>query len=144
MKRSDLATRRLLLALSWLLIACNGDDSAASACLAELELECETEYEPTFENFHKFEIKQTCGTGGSLCHGPSGNKGNLTLDVDDADGAYDALVSGGLVIPGDPECSVLIQRLESEDRSFVMPQGRQLSDEERCSIRKWVANGAER
>jgi len=140
MKRSDLA--RVLSVLSLALIACNGDDSGGSACLPQLELECVSSYDPTFDNFYAFEISQTCGANGSLCHAPAGNKGNLTLG--DPDDAYDALVGGGLVVPGDPECSVLIQRLESDDPNFVMPQGRRLSAEERCAIRQWVANGAER
>lgn len=142
---TDLMSRRLCFAAVLLvqLAACNGDDGSASAsCLPELELDCERAYDPTFEEFYAREIEQTCGANGSSCHGPTGNKGNLTLgDIDDA---HDALIESGLVIPGDPECSPLIQRLESRDVNFVMPQGQRLEEEHLCAIRQWVANGAER
>jgi hypothetical protein len=134
------------------LLACNGDSdggagmSGAATCLPPLDLECDHTYGPTFDQFFERRIEDTCGSGGSLCHGPSGNKGNLTLDPDDPDAAYNALLDPdhGLVIPGDPECSMLIKRLESEDPDFVMPVRQPLMPGELCAIRKWVANGAER
>jgi hypothetical protein len=143
---TDLVSRRVYLAAVLLvqLAACKGDDGdgSANACLPELDLDCERAYDPTFEEFYEREIEPTCGANGSFCHAPSGNKGNLTLgDIDDA---YDALIESGLVIPGDPECSVLIQRLESRDVNFVMPQGQRLDEKHLCAIRQWVANGAER
>jgi hypothetical protein len=132
--------------------ACTADDSdggagmSGGACLAPLDLECTPAYEPTFDQIYDRRIRGTCATGGGNCHGAEGNKGGLTMA--DADGAYNALLGVGLgharVIAGDPECSVLIKRLESDDLSFVMPLGRPLSAGERCTIRQWVANGAER
>jgi hypothetical protein len=134
------------------LLACNGDSdggagmSGAGACLPPLDLECTPSYGPTFDEFFSRRIEQTCGAGGVSCHGPTGNKGNLILDPDDPDAAYDALLDPdhGLVIPGDPECSLMIKRIESEDPDFVMPVRQPLMPGERCAIRQWVANGAER
>src|SRR5688500_18074010 len=95
------------------LLACNGDSdggagmSGASGCLPPLDLECSPSYSPTFDQIFSRRIEQTCGAGGVSCHGPTGNKGNLTLDPDDPDAAYRVLLDEdhGLVIPGDPECS---------------------------------------
>jgi hypothetical protein len=147
-------TNKLACAVSILsmLLACNGSSEGAagmsggSACLPPLDLECTPSYGATFDQFFSRHIEGTCGAGGSFCHGPDGNKGGLTLDPRDPDAAYTALLdpAHGLVIPGDPECSTLIKRLESDDLDFVMPVRTPLMPGELCAIRKWVANGAER
>jgi len=134
------------------LLACDGSSQGgagmggADACLEPLDLECTPSYSPTYDQIFTRRIVPTCGAGGTSCHGPSGNKGNLTLDPNDPDAAYSALLEAdhGLVVPGDPECSVMIQRLESDDLDFVMPVRQPLMPGELCSIRKWVANGAQR
>jgi len=129
--------------------ACADDGSSMNggACLAELELDCTPTYPPTFDEIYARRLQRTCAANGGLCHGPEGAQGGLGFA--DADAAYQALLGDRaghpLVIPGDPECSVLIQRLESEDPNFVMPsRGPRLSAGQRCAIRQWVANGAER
>jgi len=145
-----------LLALVLLAAACDGDDAGSDGghdggrgrCLDPLPLDCEPTYPPTFQAFYEKRIVRTCGaagTGGS-CHGPEGQKGGLVLSS--ADQAYDSLL-GELdgrprVIPGDPECSILEQRLESEDPDFLMPVGMPLTEGERCAVRQWIADGAER
>ena len=132
--------------------ACKGDDADGGAgmsgaeCLAPLDLDCDEAYSPTFDTIYDRRLHDTCATGGANCHGSSGNQGGLSMA--DADSAYQALVGGNggraRVIPGDPECSLLIRRLESTDPNFLMPRGGRLAPGERCTIRKWVANGAER
>jgi hypothetical protein len=66
----------------------------------------------------------------------------------DADAAYARLLNDDvpdpLVISGDPECSLLMKRLESDDLDFVMPARNPLDDDELCAIRHWIANGAQR
>jgi hypothetical protein len=66
----------------------------------------------------------------------------------DADAAYDRLlnddVDDPLVVSSDPECSLLMKRLESKDLDFVMPARSPLDEMELCAIRQWIANGAER
>lgn len=133
-----------------LLGAC-GDDggpgtagTGGDACLPALDLECLPSYPPTFDQIYERRIEPTCSV--APCHASGSNAGNLTLG--DADASYQTLLEqrsgAALVIPGDPECSVLIQRLESDDLDFVMPSRSPLSEGERCAIRQWVANGAER
>jgi Planctomycete cytochrome C len=144
----------ILLALGLLGGACNDDDANGDGrdagranCLPALSLDCEPTYPATFEAFFEHRIARTCGAAstGMSCHGPDGNQGGLVLS--DMDESYDALLGGidgkPRVIPGDPECSILMQRLESEDPEFVMPVGMRLSEGERCAVRQWIAAGAE-
>ncbi len=80
------------------------------------------------------------------CHGPdeAERKGNLRLDlredtVRDRDGY-------AVVVPGDPESSELIFRIESDDPIDQMPppeSGHELSAEEKDILRRWIASGAE-
>ncbi|MEW4569491.1 PSD1 and planctomycete cytochrome C domain-containing protein [Tautonia sp. JC769] len=78
------------------------------------------------------------------CHGPDseGRKADLRLDRFDAAtadrGGYAALV------PGDPESSELVYRIESDDALDVMPppgSHKSLSDDQQAVIRAWVASG---
>jgi hypothetical protein len=143
----------MLIALS-VACACNGDDAPADGdggrerCLDPLPLDCAPTYPPTFDAFYDNRIARTCGAAGTgtSCHGPEGEQGGLVLSG--ADPAYEHLLGQidgrPRVVPGDPECSPLVQRLESEDPDFVMPVGGRLSDGERCAVRQWIAAGAER
>lgn len=116
-----------------------------TACLDPLELDCSLTFAPTFESIFENRIQSTCGAAGNSCHGSEGQQGGLVLD--DIDVAYDSLLEGSdppKVIPGDPECSPLMARLESDDPGFVMPVGAKLPEGERCAIRNWIAMGAEK
>lgn len=127
-----------------------GDDSgpvpseAGVGCLDPLPDDCEPAFAPTFAAIYRNQISQKCG--GSVCHGGDGAQAGLVLEGQDA--AYDHLLGEAdgraRVIPGDPECSVLMQRLESDDPAFQMPQGDPLSERELCAIRTWIRNGAMR
>jgi hypothetical protein len=142
-------TRLLSLIAVFSLFACSSKDEptpAEPACLDELELECAVTYEPTFEAIFENRIQGTCGGGGRSCHSSSGAHAGLVMD--EIDLAYDGLLgldgSKARVLPGDPECSLMVRRLESNDEDFQMPPGDKLSEGERCAIRQWIANGAAR
>jgi hypothetical protein len=148
-------SRQVVLLVLMLLAAACGDDAADVAddgavpgCLDPLPLDCEPTFAPTFAAFYRNQIRTTCGASstGTSCH--AGPDGQLGLVLADEDSAYDYLlgeVDGrARVIPGDPECSILVQRLESSDPDFVMPVGMPLLAGERCAVRQWIANGAER
>lgn len=128
-----------------------GPKDAASPCakpLAKLPLDCQVTFMPTYSSIYTNLFAKTCGAAstGSSCHGPSGKQSGLLLSGKDA--AYDSLLGNAAdhrarVIPGDPECSVLEQRLESDDPNFRMPLGAmKLADGELCAVRQWIANGA--
>ena len=124
-------------------------DSGSGACLAPLPLDCKPSFEPaSYDSIFANVLRPTCGSSasGTQCHGAEGKQAGLVLA--DRDEAYDSLL-GKLdgrprVVPGDPECSVLIQRIESNERRFRMPLNSDpLDDGLRCAIRLWIAEGAE-
>ena len=127
-----------------------GDDPDTGACLMDLPASCEPAINPTYGEIYDKIIAQRCGTtgNGTACHGRSGMQGKLGLFS--ADVAYDALLgkdatARARVVPKDPSCSILMQRLESKDNSFRMPLGESaLSPGLRCAIQLWIDAGAER
>jgi hypothetical protein len=126
-------------ALLALLLAACGDDGPSCATI---DPACQPTYQPTFDNAFSRTFAPTCGVSGSSCHSSEGHQNGLILD--DADQAYSLLLDGR-VVPGDPSCSLLVERLESTDSSFRMPPGtRSLSAGDRCAIEQWIAAGAAR
>lgn len=79
------------------------------------------------------------------CHGPdpAHRKGGLRLDLREevlGDGASDPVV-----IPGDPQNSLLLQRIRSVDPDEVMPPEKAhkpLSEDQKQLLERWVAQGA--
>jgi hypothetical protein len=121
--------------------------SSGNQCLPEPATECLPDINVDFSSIHRSVILPSCGTAGNACHGPDGRRGNLVLA--DADTAYKALLgqdgTNARVTPGDPGCSVLMQRLESDDPVARMPYGDdKLSEGFRCAVRIWIERGAAR
>ncbi len=81
------------------------------------------------------------------CHGPDdkARKGGLRLDVRDS--AMKEAKSGGIaLVPGKPDQSELVARIFSTDEDELMPPPsakRALSPEQKDTLRRWVAAGAE-
>ena len=79
------------------------------------------------------------------CHGPdeSVRKGNLRLDIEqDAKAAHD---SGVTIVPGNPDDSILMQRILSTDADVVMPppdSHNQLKPEQIATLKQWIKEGA--
>ena len=83
------------------------------------------------------------------CHGPDGNKRKAGLRLDLQSGAYAELKKNKghfAIVPGDPEKSELISRIESNDPSIVMPipdsHLTKLNHDEINLFRKWIKQGA--
>ena len=80
------------------------------------------------------------------CHGPdkAERKANLRFDIEaDAKAEHD---SGVPIIPGKPDDSTLIQRIESTDPDVTMPppdSHKNLKPDQIETLRRWVAEGAE-
>jgi hypothetical protein len=71
------------------------------------------------------------------------------LVLSEHDDAYDYLLGKidgrKRVVPGKPECSILMQRLDTKDPAFRMPVGADpLSESDRCIVRQWIAMAARR
>ncbi|MBC7967709.1 MAG: PSD1 domain-containing protein [Fuerstia sp.] len=80
------------------------------------------------------------------CHGPdkAERKANLRFDIEaDAKAEHD---SGVPIVPGKPNDSTLIQRIESTDPDVLMPppdSHKNLKPAQIETLRRWVAEGAE-
>ncbi len=139
-----------LLGLAAVAVACKSDNAPpAHACLATLAPDCVPLYDPTFDNLYKNVLGTSCGasTTGSSCHSERGAMAGLVMQT--ANEAYDHLLgkSDGRkrVIAGNPECSLLMERLASDDPRFRMPPGQmQLGAMERCAFQLWISEGAKR
>jgi len=125
-------------------LACGQDSGQDDApCLDQAQAAaCTPQYEPTFDNVYQNTILTRCATGGGSCHLAGAAKGGLVLEGIDA--AYDGLVTAGRVVAGDPECSLVIRRLEATRDRGMMPPGTPLTEPERCAVTLWVRQGAER
>jgi len=140
--RSPLLT---LLVLS----ACSTEDPAPIlSCVEGLTAECSPLYTPPeFTTLYTNILHPTCASGDTTCHSRGGAKHGLVFE--DEDESY-GLLLGELdgrkrVLPGDPGCSILMERLEVNDTSLRMPPGpTPLSAGERCDFVQWIMNGAPR
>lgn len=127
--------------------ACNGSPDAASACVT-LDAECRPLYDPpTFPVIFERILNPTCAQGMGTCHTADARMAGLAFE--DADEAYALLLGEGggraRVVPGEPECSLIMQRLASSDPGFRMPPGpTPLLDSELCALSLWIREGAER
>ncbi|MEZ4227365.1 MAG: c-type cytochrome domain-containing protein [Polyangiaceae bacterium] len=130
----------------WLLVVlcvgCGSEDETPLPACISLSGSCAPLYEPRFDEIHARTLLPTCAQGGSSCHSSSGRRGGLTLE--NIDEAFDGLVAGGRVEPGDASCSELVVRTHQSGHSWSMPPRRPLSAEERCVLRLWVEQGAAR
>jgi mono/diheme cytochrome c family protein len=74
------------------------------------------------------------------CHGPDATKREADLRLDEEAGA-----KAHAIVPGQPDESVVMERLLSDDDDLRMPPaklGKQLSDEQIQLIRRWIEQGA--
>ena len=84
-----------------------------------------------------------------MCHGPDGNKRRVGLRLDLPSGAYSELQKNKghfAIVPGSPERSELMRRIESTDPSVLMPLPEshltRLTRDEITLFRKWIKEGA--
>jgi mono/diheme cytochrome c family protein len=78
------------------------------------------------------------------CHGPDNAKRQGDLRLDLADAVF-ADPKKGVIVPGKPDESELIRRINSSDPAEVMPPPatkKSLTDAQRELLRKWIAQGA--
>jgi hypothetical protein len=135
------------------LVVCGALSNCASAkepaqtipvCVT-LNTACQPLYQPaTYATIYANTFSRSCAIGSGTCHSEDAKKGGLFFK--DPLQAYDLLLghSDGRarVLPEDPGCSILAQRLESTDRNFRMPPGDGLAAAELCDIVQWLGAGA--
>ena len=80
------------------------------------------------------------------CHGPDARTRQAKLRLDTQDGAFAERATGTPVVPGDPEKSLLYQRIAHASDTRRMPPPRlsdkTLSAEQVELLRRWIAEGA--
>lgn len=96
---------------------------------------------------YNFDVRPILSDKCFFCHGPDekNNKGGLRLDTPER--AYAALKesTGHGIVPGSPENSVILQRIQSSNPEEVMPPPEsklELSKEEVATLTKWISQGA--
>lgn len=81
------------------------------------------------------------------CHGPDDAKRAGGLRLDDAKSAVAAAKSGShAIVPGKPDESELVARVESDDPTEVMPPPTTkdpLTSDQKAILKKWIASGGE-
>src|SRR6059058_5080600 len=80
------------------------------------------------------------------CHGPDKNKRKSGLRLDNKEGAFAAGKSEKFaIVPGKPDKSELIARLNSKDEEEVMPppgEKKKLTPAQIALLKKWIEGGA--
>lgn len=76
------------------------------------------------------------------CHGndPKHRMADLRLDV------REEAIAGSAILPGDPDNSLVMDRIHSDDVDQVMPpveSNKSLTDAQKETLRRWIAEGAE-
>ena len=126
------------------------DTSGVPQCVDVETGECAMLYQPTWDNVFQQTLQPRCSTGQGACHGnPDANGARNGLVLSDPDEAYSILLGEGMgtafVEPGNPACSPLVVRLDTDDPLLRMPPaGNPLDERERCAIRRWISDGAAR
>ena len=80
------------------------------------------------------------------CHGPDAKERAADLQLDDRDSALAENGSGFTIVPGKPDESVLIERINSDDPDERMPptgSGHKLTEEEKKVLAEWIKQGAQ-
>ncbi len=79
------------------------------------------------------------------CHGPDPATRMMDLRLDIRDGAFGKRATGVPIVPGDPEKSLIYQRITHEDTVRRMPpehSHKTLTEEQIGAIREWIEQGA--
>jgi hypothetical protein len=79
------------------------------------------------------------------CHGPDPSSRMVGMRLDLRETITAKRPNGTPVIPGDPEASLIIQRINAENPARRMPPAyshRTLTDEQKETLRQWIAEGA--
>jgi hypothetical protein len=79
------------------------------------------------------------------CHGPDKATRMVNLRLDTQEGAFAARKTGAPVVPGKPDASLIIQRIEHANPALRMPpksSHKTITEEQKKILRQWIAQGA--
>lgn len=127
------------------LAACGAQDPGE--CLLAQSTDCDVIFAPTYTNIFQQSLRASCGGPGVSCHGNEGRMAGLAFVTEQE--SYDLLLGHvgdrPRVVAGDPDASLLLQRLECSAPLRRMPLNSEpLPATVRCAIVQWIAAGAPR
>lgn len=79
------------------------------------------------------------------CHGPDEATRMVGLRLDTQEGAFEKRESGPVIVPGNPNGSLLYQRIVAEDAAQRMPpesSHKVLTDDQKRILKEWIEQGA--
>ena len=87
---------------------------------------------------YNWDVKPILSENCFVCHGPAEQQAGLRLD--------DPEVAMGVIVPGSPETSELVRRINSDNDFERMPalgSNKELTPGEIAMLERWIAEGAE-
>lgn len=100
---------------------------------------------PNSEISFNREIRSILAENCFACHGPDQNKREADLRLDTEIGSREKRDSGTVIVPGDPNASLMMQRILSTDAEQKMPPpstGKSLTARQIELLKRWIASGA--
>jgi hypothetical protein len=95
------------------------------------------------ESFFKTQVEPLLARACYDCHSHEAAKVKGGLYLDSKSGWMLGGNTGAVIVPGDPDASLLIQMVQSEDEDFQMPpKGSRLSKQEISVLERWIRYGA--
>ena len=96
---------------------------------------------------YNFEVRPILAENCFGCHGPDlkANKADLRLDTFEGATAKFPDSEGHAIVPGKPEQSDLLTRINSHDREIMMPEaesGKKLTEAQKDILHRWIKEGA--
>lgn len=92
------------------------------------------------------DVSRILGDRCYACHGPDEHSRKSGLRLDQRAGALGTNEKGGVIVPGHPELSEFVRRIESDDPDEIMPppsHKKPLTVGEKQILQRWVFEGAE-
>src|SRR5687768_1135414 len=93
------------------------------------------------------EIRPILSDNCFACHGPDENERKAKLRFDLKEDAFKPAKSGEpAIVPGHPEKSQLIARINTDDADDIMPPpktGKKLTQQQKDLLKRWIAGGAQ-
>ncbi|MEI7698589.1 MAG: PSD1 and planctomycete cytochrome C domain-containing protein [Planctomycetia bacterium] len=80
------------------------------------------------------------------CHGPDEAKRQGGLRLDRSEAAFKGGESGPAIVPGNPDASEILKRIQTSDPDLKMPpaaSGKTVSPEQLATLGQWIREGAE-
>jgi cytochrome c553 len=95
---------------------------------------------PAAVQFFESRVRPVLAENCFRCHGDKKQKGNLRLD------SLTGMMTGGdqgpVIMPGQPERSLLVKAIRQEDPDFKMPPSRKLAAKQIADLTQWIKMGA--